>query len=81
MGCRDLDQRPRSPDPVNLFHRLDEIVQMLEDLATHEAIEGVISKRPRPAVEIVNHVGTSRRVDVYGNRARHGPNPPGPEVD
>ena len=60
----DVHDGAISCDAVDLLERSNDVVQVLDDVVGVDLIEGVIAKRPRHPVEIVDDVGAHPVADV-----------------
>ncbi len=51
-------------DAMDLFERLGDVVDVLEDIVRMHLVKGFRVERPRPAIEIVNNVSADIGTDV-----------------
>lgn len=59
----------RPHQAMELFHRPDNVGQMFDNVDSSEAIKGSVGEGIRKAVQIADHVGGARRVQIDTDRA------------
>ena len=64
MGCDNLDSSPRLRDPVQLVNEAKDVRNMLDNVATDNFVELVVTKRIRKDSQIMNDVGLRARIRI-----------------
>jgi len=65
----DRHESGRFRNPMNLFHHLENIVEVFDDVVAEDLVEMIIGKWIWKTVEVVNHIGVRTRIDIDADRA------------
>ena len=65
MRRRDSYNRAVSADPMDLLHRSDYVLEMLETIGQQHRLEMIIRQRPRNRVQIMHQIWVDGGLVVY----------------